>query len=64
MLKFTAENWAVTLCFVLITLLLAVGYRYRTPIRSRPHGAAFYAANTLVLGVAAGLCIAGARGGT
>ncbi len=63
LLKFTAENWAVALCFVLITLLLAVGYRYRKPIRSRLHGAAFYAANTLVLGVAAGLCIAGARGG-
>lgn len=62
-LKFMAENWGLVLLFAALTALLVAGYRRRTPIRSRLQGWKFYVVNTLLLGLAACLCIAGARGG-
>lgn len=62
--KFMLENWWMVLLAGAFTALLAAGYRRRTPVWSPLKGRVYYAANTVILLAAAGLCIAGARGGT
>ena len=62
--KFMAENWYLVLLWIALTALLAWGYRRQVReecIFSR--GWAYYIGNTAVLAAAAGLSIAGARGG-
>ncbi len=63
-LKFAAENWYLVLCAVLFVVLAAKLYLRRvvpqTPIDSR---VGYYAVNTLLLAVVAGLCVGGVRGG-
>ncbi len=61
--RFLLENWWMALLAAAFTALLAAGYRRRTPIWSPLKGWAYYAVNTVILIAAAGLCIAGARGG-
>lgn len=61
--KFLIENWWMVLLAAAFTFLLVKGYRRRTPIWSPLKGWVYYAANTGILLVAAGLCIAGVRGG-
>ena len=61
--KFALESWPLLLAAAALTALLIWGYGRR--IRPRPilHGRSFYAANTAVFALAAGLCVAGMRGG-
>lgn len=61
--KFLLENWWMVLLAGALIALLAVGYRRRTPIWSPLRGWIYYCVNTVILFAAAGLCIAGARGG-
>lgn len=61
--KFMLENWWMVLLAAVLTTLLVIGYRRRTPIWSPLKGWVYYVANTGILFAAAGLCIAGARGG-
>ncbi|MEG2365588.1 MAG: LTA synthase family protein [Alistipes sp.] len=63
LLKFLTENWFMALFGVAMIALLAIGYRRRTPLWSPLRGWLYYAVHTLILGCAAGLCIAGVRGG-
>lgn len=62
--KFMAENWYLVAIWLLLTALLFVGggRRVRTKSLLRS-GWPYYAGNTAILIAAAGLCIAGARGG-
>lgn len=62
--KFIGENWYLALFWVAMVALLAWGYRRKVREESLlSDGLPYYAGSTLVLAIAAGLCIAGARGG-
>lgn len=62
--KFIGENWYLALFWVAMVALLAWGYRHKVREESLlGDGIPYYAGGTLVLALAAGLCIAGARGG-
>ena len=62
--KFMAENWYLVLLWALLTGLLAWGYRRRVREESLLRsGWPYYIGGSVVLAVAAGLCIAGMRGG-
>ncbi len=62
--RFMLENWPLLLAAAALTALLVWGYGRR--IAPRPllrKGWSFYAASTAIFALAAGLCIAGMRGG-
>ena len=62
--KFMAENWPLVAVWLLLTLLLAVGYGRKVREESLlRRGWPYYAGGTAILALAAGLSIAGARGG-
>ena len=62
--KFMAENWYLVLLWIALTALLAWGYRRRVREESIfSRGWAYYIGNTVIFAVAAGLSIAGMRGG-
>lgn len=62
--KFIGENWHLALLWAAMTALLAWGYRRKAREESLlSDGLPYYAGSTLVLALAAGLCLAGARGG-
>ncbi len=62
--KFMVENWPLLLAALALLALLIWGYGRKAPCRSilRP-GWSFYTTNTAIFALAAGLCIAGMRGG-
>lgn len=62
--KFLLENWYLAFVAAALVALLAWGFGRKSRCENllRP-GWAFYPVNTLVLAAAAGLCIAGVRGG-
>ena len=63
-LKFAAENWYLLPVAAAAVALLAAGYGRRVRERSLLRdGWIYYAGGTLVLLAAAGLCVAGVRGG-
>ena len=63
-LKFAAENWYLLPVAAAAVALLAAGYGRRIRERSLLNdGWSYYAGGTLVLLAAAGLCVAGVRGG-
>ena len=62
--KFMAENWYLVLLWAALTALLAWAYRRRVREESLLHcGWPYYVGGTLLLAIAAGLSIAGMRGG-
>lgn len=62
--KFMAENWYLVLLWIALTALLAWGYRRRVREESIfSRGWAYYIGNTVIFAAAAGLSIAGMRGG-
>lgn len=62
--KFMAENWPLVILFAALAALLAAGYLRRVHERSIfREGWVYYAGGSVVLALAAGLCIAGVRGG-
>ena len=62
--KFMAENWYLVLLWAALTALLAWAYRRRIREESLLHcGWPYYVGGTLLLAMAAGLSIAGMRGG-
>lgn len=61
--KFLAENWYLTLVAALLIVLLAKGYGRRIRVGRLLGGWKYYLANTAVFVAAAGLCVAGMRGG-
>ena len=62
--KFMAENWYLVLLWAGLVALLAWGYRRRTREESLlRRGWAYYAGGTVVFALAAGLSVAGMRGG-
>ena len=62
--KFMAENWYLVLLWVALTALLAWGYRRRVREESIfSRGWAYYIGNTVIFAAAAGLSVAGMRGG-
>ena len=62
--KFMAENWPLVAVWLLLTLLLAAGYGRKVREESLlRRGWPYYAGGTAILALAAGLSIAGARGG-
>ncbi len=62
--KFMAENWPLVALFLLLVALMAWGYRYRVREESLlRRGWPYYTIGTLLLAVAAGLSVAGMRGG-
>ncbi len=62
--KFLIENWYLTLAAAALTVLLARGYGRKIREESLLRGPwAYYGGSTALLLVAAGLCIAGMRGG-
>ena len=62
--KFMAENWYLVLLWAGLVALLAWGYRRRTHEESVfSRGWAYYAGGTAVFALAAGLSVAGMRGG-
>lgn len=62
--KFMAENWYLVLLWAVLTALLAWGYRRRVREESLLRGGwPYYTGGVLLLAVAAGLSIAGMRGG-
>ncbi len=61
--KFAVESWPLLLAATALTALLVWGYGRHIRPRSILHGWSFYAVNTAVFALAAGLCIAGMRGG-
>lgn len=64
LLKFMGENWPLVLSFLVLAALLAAGYGRKVREQSiLNRGAAYYLGGTALLAAAAGLCIAGARGG-
>ena len=59
-----AENWYLVLLWVALTALLAWGYRRRVREESIfSRGWAYYIGNTVIFAAAAGLSVAGMRGG-
>lgn len=62
--KFMAENWYLVVLWAALTALLAWGYRRRVHEESLLRGGwPYYVGGTLILALAAGLSIAGMRGG-
>ena len=62
--KFMAENWYLVLLWAALTALLAWAYRRRVREESLLHrGWPYFVGGTLLLAMAAGLSIAGMRGG-
>ena len=62
--KFMAENWYLVLLWAGLIALLAWGYRRKVQEKSIfSRGWAYYIGNTVIFAVAAGLSIAGMRGG-
>ena len=62
--KFVAENWYLVLLWIALTALLAWGYRRRVREESIfSRGWAYYIGNTVIFAAAAGLSVAGMRGG-
>ena len=62
--KFIAENWYLVLLWIALTALLAWGYRRRVREESIfSRGWAYYIGNTVIFAAAAGLSVAGMRGG-
>ena len=62
--KFMAENWYLVLLWIALTALLAWGYRRRVREESIfSRGWADYIGNTVIFAAAAGLSVAGMRGG-
>ena len=62
--KFMAENWYLVLLWAALVALLAWGYRRKAREESLlRRGWPYYVGSTAILALAAGLCIAGARGG-
>lgn len=62
--KFMAENWYLVLLWIALTALLARGYRRRVREESIfSRGWAYYIGNTVIFAAAAGLSVAGMRGG-
>ena len=62
--KFMAENWYLVLLWIALTALLAWGYRRRVREESIfSRGWAYYIGNTVIFATAAGLSVAGMRGG-
>ena len=62
--KFMAENWYLVLLWIALTALLAWGYRRRVREESIfSRGWAYYTGNTVIFAAAAGLSVAGMRGG-
>ena len=62
--KFMAENWPLVAVWLLLTLLLAAGYGRKVREESLLRRSwPYYAGGTAILALAAGLSIAGARGG-
>ena len=62
--KFMAENWYLVLLWIALTALLAWGYRRRVREESIfSRGWAYYIGNTVIFAAAAGLSVAGMRGG-
>ena len=62
--KFMAENWYLVLLWIALTALLAWGYRHRVREESIfSRGWAYYIGNTVIFAAAAGLSVAGMRGG-
>ena len=62
--KFMAENWYLVLLWAGLIALLAWGYRRKVQEESIfSRGWAYYIGNTVIFAVAAGLSIAGMRGG-
>ena len=62
--KFMAENWYLVLLWVALTALLAWCYRRRVREESIfSRGWAYYIGNTVIFAAAAGLSVAGMRGG-
>ena len=62
--KFMGENWPLLLVAAALVVLLVFGYGHRVREESMlRRGAAYYVGSTLILALAAGLSIAGMRGG-
>ena len=62
--KFMAENWYLVLLWIALTALLAWGYCRRVREESIfSRGWAYYIGNTVIFAAAAGLSVAGMRGG-
>lgn len=62
--KFMVENWYLVLLWIALTALLAWGYRRRVREESIfSRGWAYYTGNTVIFAAAAGLSVAGMRGG-
>ena len=62
--KFMVENWYLVVLWAALTLLLAWGYRRKVREESLlRRGGPYYVGGTLILALAAGLSLAGARGG-
>ena len=62
--KFMAENWHLVLLWIALIALLAWGYRRKVCEESVfSRGWAYYIGNTVIFAVAAGLSVAGMRGG-
>ena len=62
--KFMAENWYLVLLWIALTALLAWGYRRRVREESIfSRGWTYYIGNTVIFAAAAGLSVAGMRGG-
>ncbi|MCD7795706.1 MAG: LTA synthase family protein, partial [Alistipes sp.] len=62
--KFMAENWYLVIAAAALTALLVWGYGRKIREESLlSRGWAYYAGGTAIFAVAAGLCIAGMRGG-
>ena len=62
--KFMAENWYLVFLWIALTALLAWGYRRRVREESIfSRGWAYYIGNTVIFAAAAGLSVAGMRGG-
>ena len=62
--KFMAENWYLVLLWIALIALLAWGYRRRVREESIfSRGWAYYIGNTVIFAAAAGLSVAGMRGG-
>ncbi len=61
--KFMIENWPLLLAAAALLALLVWGYGRKTPCRPILQGRSRYVAGTLLFALAAGLCVAGMRGG-